>query len=101
MFSVSQLMGFKALEAGITLELKLTDAVFQINADASLLEQVLINVIKNAIEATPPTGLIEITTNTQLSLLEISNNGDPIPVEIEDKLFSPFFSNKTEDRVSA
>jgi len=61
--------------------------------------QVFINVIANAIEATPPDGKILIRTeyheNSEFPLVvAITNTGSNIPDELMEKIFEPFFTTK-------
>lgn len=66
----------------------------EIEFDYNQLEQVLINIFKNAIQAIQNKGKIWITTKAHPMTLSVSNNG--IPIKIEDKvhLFDPFFTTK-------
>lgn len=63
-------------------------------ADESQMEQVLINVIKNAIESIETDGTITFETIPQPPQLWIIDTGKGIPKGIEEQLFSPFFSTK-------
>jgi PAS domain S-box-containing protein len=60
------------------------------------LKQVVINIIKNAQEAMPEGGKIEISAGTRGHMLEviIRDNGPGIPLGEQDKIFSPFYSTK-------
>ncbi len=62
-----------------------------IRADRVLMEQVIHNMLKNAIEATNKGQSINIITNS--NSFTISNPGC-LSKEVESKLFSPFFSTK-------
>ena len=62
--------------------------------DASLFEQVILNIIKNGIESIDNNGDIYIKTVSSAKTLEITDNGKGISKEIENKLFNPFFSTK-------
>jgi two-component system nitrogen regulation sensor histidine kinase NtrY len=63
--------------------------------DVQQLEQVLINVVKNALEATDPGGWVKVKTSASpVVKLCIQDNGKPITPEVQEKLFSPFFSTK-------
>ena len=72
-----------------------------LKADKGMLRQILMNLIKNAIEAEATKIIIELTNqpspNTQhpspLTLL-IGNDGSPIPAENRQSLFVPFFTTK-------
>lgn len=69
--------------------------------DPDLMEQVIINLLKNAKEAVSPTqGKISLLLNTNAEKgpieLIISDNGSGIPEEITEKVFIPFYTTKTE-----
>lgn len=61
-----------------------------VNTDKTLLRQVLVNIIKNAIEAKAK--VIEFRWTE--GLLHISNDGNPIPAEVRRDIFIPFFTTK-------
>jgi len=70
-----------------------------IYADEKLLEQVFINLIKNAISAIPDdgSGKLELTANNANSLqtvIIISDNGHGISKENINNIFTPFFTTK-------
>lgn len=77
----------------IQLTLQCAPDVGDVNLDTSLFEQVLVNIIKNAVESIGQDGEIRITTTAPASL-EVADNGPGISKETEEKLFSPFFSTK-------
>ena len=66
------------------------DAV--VNADSNMLRQILINLVKNAIEA----GAQHICIENQgpVPLILVSNDGQPIPAEARKSIFVPFFTTK-------
>jgi signal transduction histidine kinase len=71
-----------------------------IEADQGLMEQVLINLIKNACESVPPdkpvTVQVAISKNEyQRPVIQVSDNGEGILPEVLDKIFVPFFTTKT------
>ena len=59
-------------------------------ADENLVSQVVINLLKNAIQAFE-TGA---PAATEAILIEISNNGPAIPNDIAEHIFIPFFTTK-------
>lgn len=66
--------------------------------DEQLIEQVLINLIKNAREATEnqPNGLVtvEVKVNNLKTSVVIQDNGPGIVAEAQEKIFMPFYSTK-------
>lgn len=81
-------------DRNIILRLECDPEVGQVRLDASLFEQVLVNIIKNAAESIGEEGNIFIRTSVFPTMLEIADTGAGISKEVEAKLFSPFFSTK-------
>lgn len=67
-----------------------------IHTDKNMLMQVLINLCKNALEAGASRIGFHSERNSENSTTQIilSNNGDPIPAEVRDDIFTPFFTTK-------
>ncbi|MBQ8672612.1 MAG: ATP-binding protein [Bacteroides sp.] len=74
-----------------------------LHADENLIAQVVINLLKNAIQAIASSGMPEgegrigihaRCDESEAVLIEISNNGPAIPPEVADHIFIPFFSTK-------
>ena len=93
MFSCKRFMEGMCSDRRITLKLELDGEVGDVKLDASLFEQVLVNIIKNAVESIGEEGEIRIRTLSPATV-EIADNGKGITKETEAKLFSPFFSTK-------
>lgn len=86
-------------ERGVSLRLECAPETKTVNMDISLMEQVLVNVIKNAAEsiesAVDSEVQGEIVVRTVFpATIEVVDNGPGISKEAEAKLFSPFFSTK-------
>lgn len=63
--------------------------------DETLLSRVLINILKNAIEANPVTITIEADLKVDESVeIRISNDGEPISDETAEHIFTPFFTTR-------
>lgn len=69
-----------------------------ISFDQQQLELVLVNIIKNAIQAIHTNGSIDIMFQNNPSILIIANTGEPIPDKNQKKLFEPFFTTKKQAR---
>lgn len=70
-------------------------------ADSNLLGQVLINIVKNAIQALAgrPDALIEVSaykTEDERTVFIIKDNGPGIPEELMKQIFVPFFTTKEQ-----
>ena len=97
---ISQLMLPTLIHKNIELEVILKDdPLMRINADSSLIEQIMINLILNAIEAVkenpnPRITLTAALTSSKRSVIKVIDNGVGIPDELLDKIFIPFFSTR-------
>ena len=73
---------------------------YKIMADEVQVKQVLINLVKNSMEAMDPSTepLLAISVKRILDriAIEISDNGPGIPGEVLEKIFVPFYSTKPE-----
>ena len=61
--------------------------------DATLMEQVFINLVENALKYSPPTGSLHIAAlqGEGSVLVEVSDRGIGVPVGQENAIFNPFF----------
>ncbi|MDR2915163.1 MAG: GHKL domain-containing protein [Tannerella sp.] len=92
--SVDALTRIECQNRNIRLVLSLTEQDHTIYADGIQLEQVLVNIIKNAYEAIEKDGEIRIITQTSPLSVTIEDNGPGISAEAKQKLFTPFFTTK-------
>jgi len=94
-----QLMQPTLEQKDIELETILKDTDLQLEVDINLIEQVLINLVVNAIEAikdnpSPKIVLSAYVASNFRSIIKIADNGNGMPPELLDKIFVPFFSTK-------
>lgn len=94
--AVVDLFKIKAQQQGISFELQLPENAFLINADALQLEQVMINIVKNAMESIGNQGIIQIVIDPKARKLLMIDSGKGISAAHVEKLFSPFFSTKRD-----
>ena len=66
--------------------------------DPDAIARVIDNVLKNAIDASPPGGevRVEVASDDRGARLRCSDRGAGVPPEREDELFEPFFTTKPE-----
>jgi signal transduction histidine kinase len=74
----------------------LAENPFQVYADEQQMEQALINIVKNGIEAINENGSITFTTNLSNRQLTITDTGHGISANNAEHLFSPFYSTKKD-----
>lgn len=97
--SLHQLMEPTLEQKNIEMEVILKDPDLMIEADINLLEQVLINLVVNAIEAVkgiedPHIMLSGAQLLGKKPYIRVTDNGPGMPEELLDKIFIPFFSTK-------
>jgi PAS domain S-box-containing protein len=89
----------EATRSSVAMRTELTSAVPEILADRVQLQQVLMNLMLNAIEAMEHSGG-ELTTKSELLdgqlLVSISDTGVGLPGGSADRIFSAFFTTKSE-----
>ncbi|WP_114972120.1 HDOD domain-containing protein [Rhodoferax ferrireducens] len=90
----------KFLPPSVQIIARMPDQASEIDGSADVLKQILVNLIKNAVEALPKGGQIEIN-NGRIHLdgrayfeLCIKDTGPGLPAEVLAKLFSPVRSSK-------
>ena len=92
-FTCKRFMEGMCTDRNIKLHLEIDETLKEVKMDASLFEQVLVNIIKNAAESIEKDGEIIVRTLSP-AIVEVVDNGKGISKEVEAKLFSPFFSTK-------
>jgi len=97
--NLHQLMQPTLQQKHIELEIILKDPELTVEADPNLVEQVLINLLVNAMEAVKDktharSVLSAFASSGNKVILKIADNGAGMSPEIVDKIFIPFFSTK-------
>ena len=86
-----------AASCGATCVYRPEEADLMIYADEGQISQILINLIKNALQA----GAKHIDISAKMGkeddvILRIANDGEPIPVAAQEQIFVPFYTTKKE-----
>ncbi len=97
--NLQQLMQPTLNQKHIELEIIMKDPDLMVEADTNLVEQVLINLLVNAIEAVkdkpePRIVLSAYISTNRKTVIKIADNGAGMSEEVLDKIFIPFFSTK-------
>jgi C4-dicarboxylate-specific signal transduction histidine kinase len=100
---VSPMVSMEAREHGATVKLDLSEAVPYVQADAPLMEQVVLNLARNGLEAVHDQASEDrrITIRSRVGpddsvVLEVADRGSGIDATLEQNLFTPFFSTKPQ-----
>lgn len=95
--SVNVMRG-KADEGFIQIETNVHNDVPEVAFDEEQVHQALLNVLINAVEATPPGGTIRVTAEWEkfrgVARLEVEDSGPGIDDDIASQIFDPFASGK-------
>ncbi|MDB4956188.1 MAG: integral rane sensor signal transduction histidine kinase [Myxococcales bacterium] len=103
-----ELLAGQFSSAKVKTRLDRADALPKVNGDADRLQQVLINLLLNAVQAMPEGGTLTVETrlvkrtrpglesNAEQNFIRFSirDTGIGIPAEIKDKIFDPFYTTK-------
>src|SRR5262249_649602 len=82
-----------ATRLGIEIALSTDPAIATIAMDRSQIEQVVVNILRNAIEAIGGPGRIDVSTSARgRGALVVQDSGPPIPAAVKQRLFTPFFT---------
>ena len=86
------------LAKGITIKAILHPTPLQVRIDAERLEQVVVNLIRNAVEAleSSGSGTVTVSTRPQGEYVEVlvMDDGPGIPAVVLENIFTPFFTTK-------
>jgi len=97
--SIGSLLQAEMKQAGIQLNIDVEVDTIETHADISQLQMVLINLVKNAMDALEHTSNPQIDirlylNNAQQMAIEIADNGPGIDADAMNKIFIPFFTTK-------
>ena len=82
---------------GIDIELTIDDEPIEILGDANQLRQALLNIVKNAVDASEPDDCVEISARRgdDEATVTIRDHGEGMDEETRQRLFEPFFTTKS------
>jgi two-component system NtrC family sensor kinase len=98
---VVRLLAGQAQKKGIALVTSLSPAIPSLMIDQGQMKQVFMNLVLNALQATPTSGTVTVTTalrygadGPEFCEIEVRDTGAGIPAERQEQIFDPFFTTK-------
>ena len=88
--------------AKVTVEVDAGGVPAKLPVPGALLRQAAYNLVQNAIEASPPGGVVRVVARVEDSvfLLSVCDQGPGVPAHLREQIFAPFFSTKSGGRTS-
>lgn len=87
----------------VQIKKKLDASISELDVDKEQMRQLFLNIMLNAVEAMPRGGVLEVTTQKtndrklkEALEIKIKDTGVGMSLQLQKKLFEPFFSTKTE-----
>ncbi len=82
---------------GVKIDVNLAGLPATVRLPEAILRQALYNLVQNAVEASPPGGVVEVLARVDqdVFVLQVRDRGPGIPLEIRERVFEPFFTTKT------
>jgi two-component system, NtrC family, sensor histidine kinase HydH len=93
--AVAELLRFEAERRDVTLTTEVSEELPLVSADPDQLQQVLVNLVMNALDACSKGGHVAIRASAAATArIEVEDDGCGIPDELRHQVFDPFFTTK-------
>lgn len=97
--TVQTLLRTSLADKGVALDVRIVPPTLELAADEELIEQVLINLLLNAMQALEGQPDARITLRARIgetgrAVIEVHDNGPGILPEVRERIFVPFFTTK-------
>jgi len=96
---VGLLMGEESQSEGVKIQINATESCFMMLMDANKIKQVLINMVKNAMESISGSGTVTIELSSkenEMAIITISDTGSGLMGNNADEIFNPDFTTKEQ-----
>ena len=93
---VAGLLGPEAERAGVVLQVDVEAVPAGPRIDPEQIQQVLVNVVLNAIQASPCGGRVSVRCRAEAgrAVVDVTDQGFGVPPEARARIFEPFFTTK-------
>lgn len=92
----------QAKKSGVRVERYIQGGLPEVEADPTMLEQVMLNLLRNATEAMTGTPItqrrvtVTVARDEDRLTVRVADRGTGVPPEVAERLFTPFFTTKVE-----
>src|ERR1700675_705436 len=98
---VEEVVGVLSHEAerrGVRMQIKVSSESARVAASAEALNDIVSNLVVNALEATPRGGhvIVSAASNEGVCTLAVEDDGPGIPAALREKILQPFFTTKSQ-----
>ena len=89
---------YDGTKAGVRIAADVPDGLAAVRGDVQQIKRAVVNLVDNAVSATPPGGEVRIRASVEegLARVVVTDDGPGIPAEERDLVFEPTFSTKAE-----
>lgn len=96
--AVEKLVAHRAAAAGVAIESDVAATLPACAIEPDALRQVLLNLVLNALDVTPPDGDVRIAARSigRVLQIDVEDRGPGVPRALRRRVFEPFFSTKAE-----
>jgi signal transduction histidine kinase len=96
--SVLQLVSHRAADLGVGVELDAPGPALRVAVSGDSLRQVVLNLVLNALDATPRGGRVRVSAAAAggAAELRVEDEGPGVPAELRERVFEAFFSSKPD-----
>jgi signal transduction histidine kinase len=90
------LLGGRARGRSVTIEMRVQEDLPPIRGYTTEINQIWMNLIDNAIDASPAEGLVTVSARLEGAdvIVQVEDNGSGIPPDIKESIFDPFVTTK-------
>jgi PAS domain S-box-containing protein len=84
-------------QSGVTVRIELGPSLHTLRLPAPLLRQIVYNLVQNAVEASPPNGIVTVRTAADDGHFElrVRDQGPGVPLDSREKIFESFYTTKS------